>query len=605
MKYKTTDKWLPADGFTLESNALEAVHSDNNTLIIAGPGAGKTELLAQRACYLLETNSCPNPKRILAISFKRDAARNLRERVGKRCDSSLAYRFDSLTFYAFAKGVLDRFHHGLPKEYKINKDYEIIYGNRDILDVYGGMNIDYRLSTNDDDILNKFYNALPLPPDSLDYHVWEHQLKGEKSYLTFMMITRLAELIIKKNPQLKKYLQTTYSHVFLDEFQDTTSLQYQLLNSCFKDSNTVMTAVGDDKQRIMLWAGALSGVFEDFRADYSANQLSLMTNYRSAPNLVYLQNYLITNLLHKEQITQINPLWDKSDGDAYVWIFDNQNTEREYLYGNIQHWIENGVEPREICVLVKQKLQTYAGSLIKYFNERGIPTRDENKYQDLLTDEVVLFIVNLLYLVDDEKKYEAKNYVINFLSHLNSSVFDNEILQEEEKLYGLIDELRNNLNDDFTQFIDTIVDVIIAFVDIDKIKAAHPVYKNETYSNNMLSSISQYLKDEAGTTTDLTAILDAISGVGVIPVMTIHKSKGLEYHTVIFVGLEDDAFWSYARQSDEDKCAFFVALSRAKERVVFTFSRNRNGKPQRSRVINELFKSLGDSGRVQIQEVKQ
>jgi DNA helicase II / ATP-dependent DNA helicase PcrA len=51
--------------------------------------------------------------------------------------------------------------------------------------------------------------------------------------------------------------------------------------------------------------------------------------------------------------------------------------------------------------------------------------------------------------------------------------------------------------------------------------------------------------------------------------MTIHKSKGLEYHTIIFIGLEDGAFWTFQRQPDEDKCAFFVALSRAKERVIF------------------------------------
>jgi superfamily I DNA/RNA helicase len=86
--------------------------------------------------------------------------------------------------------------------------------------------------------------------------------------------------------------------------------------------------------------------------------------------------------------------------------------------------------------------------------------------------------------------------------------------------------------------------------------------------------------------------------------MTIHKSKGLEYHTVIFMGLEDGAFWSYDKQPDEDKCAFFVALSRAKERVAFTFSRNRNGRAQSLTKIEELFKSLEDSKKVAFQEIK-
>lgn len=103
MKYKAVDEWIPADGFVLEPNALDTVKSEQNTLVIAGPGAGKTELLAQRACFLLETNQCPYPKKILAISFKRDAAYNLKERVLKRCGSDLAVRFESMTFDAFAK----------------------------------------------------------------------------------------------------------------------------------------------------------------------------------------------------------------------------------------------------------------------------------------------------------------------------------------------------------------------------------------------------------------------------------------------------------------------------------------------------------------------
>ena len=76
----------------------------------------------------------------------------------------------------------------------------------------------------------------------------------------------------------------------------------------------------------------------------------------------------------------------------------------------------------------------------------------------------------------------------------------------------------------------------------------------------------------------MKSALDTLVGIDTIPVMTIHKSKGLEYNTVIFVGLEDGAFWTYKSQSKEDNCAFFVAVSRAKERVIFTFSKKRQDK---------------------------
>ena len=605
MKYKAVDEWIPADGFVLEPNALDTVKSEQNTLVIAGPGAGKTELLAQRACFLLETNQCPYPKKILAISFKRDAAYNLKERVLKRCGSDLAVRFESMTFDAFAKNIVDRFRKGLPERYAVNSEYEIIFGERDILDVFEGIDRNYRSTHSDKQILDDYYGKLPLSPDSIHYSVWEHQLRGARSFLTFKMVMRLAELIMNTNPKLREYLKETYSHIFLDEFQDTTTLQYEFLNTCFGDSEAVLTAVGDDKQRIMLWAGALPEIFSKFIEDYGANQLSLQMNFRSAPNLVELQNYLITNLLRKEDTVICNPNWNKGDGEAYLWIFKNPQQEIEYLHSNVERWVnKDNINPRDICILVKQQLQKYAGELIDYFNEHGIAARDESKYQDLLTEEVILFIVNFLYLINSNKAIDSKSSVLNFLSNINSSYSDKEVFAEEIKLHKFIKTIRSVFQKDFTKCIEGIVNDIISFAGADKIKSSYPAYKNKKYFSETIGSFSQLLKEEAKGATNLKTILDTITGVGVIPIMTIHKSKGLEYHTVIFMGLEDGAFWSYDKQPDEDKCAFFVALSRAKERVAFTFSRNRNGRAQSLTKIEELFKSLEDSKKVAFQEIK-
>lgn len=65
--------------------------------------------------------------------------------------------------------------------------------------------------------------------------------------------------------------------------------------------------------------------------------------------------------------------------------------------------------------------------------------------------------------------------------------------------------------------------------------------------------------------------LDAYEGLHAVPLMTIHKSKGLEYHTVVFIGLDDGAWWSYAGDQIESTASFFVAFTRAKQRVVFTY----------------------------------
>ena len=129
------DQWQPVGVAALEANALDVVRSSDNRSVIAGPGAGKTELLAQRAAYLLQTGTAPRPRRILAISFKRDAAVNLAARVAQRCHRDHAGRLDSMTFDAFAKGLIDRFGQALPSRWRPTPDYEIIFpGERDFRD---------------------------------------------------------------------------------------------------------------------------------------------------------------------------------------------------------------------------------------------------------------------------------------------------------------------------------------------------------------------------------------------------------------------------------------------------------------------------------------
>ena len=89
--------------------AIPCREQERSVAVTAGPGSGKTELLAQRADFLLRTNICPYPRRILAISFKTDAAANLGARVRERVPPDLASRLDSQTFHSFALRLIRRF----------------------------------------------------------------------------------------------------------------------------------------------------------------------------------------------------------------------------------------------------------------------------------------------------------------------------------------------------------------------------------------------------------------------------------------------------------------------------------------------------------------
>ena len=88
--------------------------------------------------------------------------------------------------------------------------------------------------------------------------------------------------------------------------------------------------------------------------------------------------------------------------------------------------------------------------------------------------------------------------------------------------------------------------------------------------------------------------------------MTIHKSKGLEYSAVYFIGLEDSAFWNFRNRSEEERCAFFVAISRAKEAITFTFCKQRTGTKypiQQHKVINEFFELLQMPGVAEVKNI--
>ena len=188
--------WKPSDNIVLEDAALASIKEPNNVSIVAGPGAGKTELLAHKAGYLIETGICTYPKKILAISFKVDAASNLQERVEKRYGKDVSSRFESRTFDSFAKGLLDQFLHALPEEYKPAKQYEIISNERLIDDIIKGYITD----------TNVFYPS------------WQQFFQSQKDALIHLQVThktqKSLDLLDDQNDLLTAY-QLFYFHVFL------------------------------------------------------------------------------------------------------------------------------------------------------------------------------------------------------------------------------------------------------------------------------------------------------------------------------------------------------------------------------------------------------
>lgn len=517
---------------------------------------------------------------------------------------------------AFAKNILDHFLYALPDELRPATDY--LVNDPDIIDAAfhcaGFKNpngfTQSRLKTEYDDILSRI--SLPLTGDGLGHKVWPLLLKGfngNKATLTFKMIMMLAMYIIETNPYIKQALQMTYSFVFLDEFQDTTAIQYAFVKECFWNSGTKVTSVGDNKQRIMVWAGAVKTIFNDFYRELNPKCIRLIMNHRSAPRLVALQKAMYESL--KEKATEVcaSGNWAEDDGNIALFIADNEQLEAAAVSKDILLKISNGVEPHDICILCKQKPQDYASAVIEELEKHGVRARIETGYQDLIKEPIVDLFIKFMICADSRKHPNEWTFIEELLVELwgISGMRENDTFDEmQRKLSAVVNVVKKNIQQklDTEQWHSTL-NSIIDFFGIGNIKAKFPAYKQGTYFMNVINQFeSLFFEEYVAAHGVWNLAIENFRGDHSVPIMTIHKSKGLEYNAVYFIGLEDSAFWNFRNQPDEDRCTFFVALSRAKASVTFTFCKKRSGMKcpmQRHNAINEFFDLLQRPG---IAEVK-
>lgn len=522
------DEWAPADGLSLEPNALVAAKEiERNLALTAGPGAGKTEMLAQRADFLLRTGASRYPKRILAISFKVDASQNLKARVRKRCGPELAVRFDSHTFHAFAKRIIDRF--------------------RPVLTGKDALDPDYSIGPN----------------------------RIQRRAITFNDMVPLAVQIVESSQIARKAIRQTYSHVFLDEFQDCTNAQYEFIKVCFQNSTVRMTAVGDTKQRIMGWAGALEGVFDSYAQDFDAHPLNLYQNFRSEPRLRRMQNAMVRVMDPAAALSDAELPGD--EGEIEVLRFDNDDDEAESVAEYVRSWVEDeGVEPSEIAVLVSKQQNLYCQKLRVALDVKGMPYREEDAIQNLASEPVARLIVDFLLVVtgqrqsgplhrlldllvfgrglDEEAEYRARSRWNRFVENVK------ERLSAEEADLADLDDLR------------TIIDELIDIVGRDVIVSFSSEYAQGNYLQQQIDATTARAHTLLSEAEDPSAALASFSGDRAIKIMSIHKSKGLEFDTVVLLGVEAQTFWG---EQDAERSAYFVGISRAKHRLCLTVCEER------------------------------
>lgn len=622
--------WRPHGIDDLEEAAWAALRAGTAS-VTAGPGAGKTEFLAQRAGYLLETGICRPPQQILAISFKRDAAANLRRRVEARLPEHAA-RFTSMTFDAFTKSIVDRFTRLLPQEWTFEESYEIGFSSRTEIETF----LSEIASSAPDGLQGEVYsisastflpNVLgaaelpsrrseqPPPTTAREYAVhqwWARNYLGRANpVVDFVMLNRLAELMIRTSPQLQRALQATYPFVFIDEFQDTTYAQYSFLKSVFAGHGTTVTAVGDRKQRIMGWAGALSDAFTQFEHDFAAEPFALIMNFRSTQQLVDLQHRFAKRLdpQTRHQKSQVAPAVGESPIE--VWSFPTAEREAQAIAAWIASDIEHsGRQPSEFALIARQKVADLEPALTEALRAVGLKLRNDDaevgklRLLDLLKDDLVHLLVGIVRLAATRGgQPQTWQGVTDLLGRVASPTFAREVgTQLEDDLTAFLDELRRwfaqtplesgaapDLSEQVTQ---ALTDKLAAFVNLDSAGFRRTFGDRPEDIQVTLDAFRIRVAQVLRRVDSWDAVADAFSDADAVPLLTVHRSKGLEYHTVFFIGLDRDQWWAHTRDTIESTMTFFVGVSRAAERLVFTQCDQRGGPAP----LGELYEDLRDAG---------
>jgi len=536
------EDWRPVDGLILEPNALRAARETTESLALtAGPGAGKTEMLAQRADFLLRTGVCRYPKRILAISFKVDASRNLKDRVRHRCGPELAARLDSHTFHAFAKRLIDRF--------------RPVLSGRDTLDP------DYTIGT----------------------------MRIHRRQITFEDLVPLAVQILQDSEIVRNAVRQTYSHVFLDEFQDCNNEQYKLVRSAFLDTKILLTAVGDTKQRIMGWAGALEGIFERFANDFHALSLNLYQNFRSQLRLRRMQNAMV-KVMDPEAAVPDSELLGHG-GSVEILESNDNRTEAKGVSEIIYGWINTvGIAPSQIAVLVSRQPELYAQQLTRELVNRQIPFRTEQALQDLSVEPAARLIVDFLIVVLSNRAPDPFNRLMDFL--LSAAIDDDDGYRLRTRWSRFIDDARTQLQVRLAGSPQIALEKITAkFLEVlgrNVLMGLSSDYERGGRLDEVIEQTHQRIRELLQVEADPVKVLSRFSEDSAVRVMTIHKSKGLEFEAVVMMAIEKETFWG---KTEDERSAFFVGISRAKERLLLSVAKRRERPDGYNRRWDETRKS--------------
>ncbi len=527
-------------------------------LIVAGPGTGKTKTLTAHIAYLL-TAGHTNPAEIMALTFTAKAAREMRQRLAALLGSGAAVLPPIMTFHAFGHALLKR--HGAIKTLVSKQQHDDIIRGLTKPAAFKG------LHSRELSLLISRAKTMLGPPDD---EPMRQLLVAYQVALAEQNLHDFDDLLCKAYDVLR-YATTsrqTYTHVLVDEFQDTNELQYELLKLLTDGCNVF--AIGDPNQSIYAFRGASAMMFDHFRRDFPDLQtVNLTVNYRSRPEIIELANAVFPNS------PQLVP-HRTAPGSVQALQTLNEYSEAAYIISEIEkgiggsdflhaHADEVAGQPCDYAVLYRT--HRAAKTVQKAFAEAGIPYQIAGEGSPYERPAMQAMIAGLRFLHDPAN---------------NLPVVKNLKPSRVEALLA-----------DFAIADDTkICDAAAAL-------AKRLTVEDEPHLPQFLGMLVQFGAGKIGLAASIKH-LDHISesdfydsSINAVALLTIHASKGLEFEHVFLCASEETIMPKRKQKGEgnlaEERRLFYVAVTRAKKQLTTLYTKTRMGCPAKpSCFITEL-----------------
>ncbi|WP_221793646.1 DNA helicase II [Oceanobacter mangrovi] len=631
-----------------QRNAVAA--SSRHQLVLAGAGSGKTRVLVHRIAWLLKVEQV-SPFGVMAVTFTNKAAREMKGRLEQLLQIPANGMWVG-TFHGLAHRLLKQHW----REAKLPQYFQILDSDdqlRLVKRLMKANNIDEsrypprQLQWFINEQKDEGRRAAHLIPSADPfartlqqfYQVYEEHCQ-QSGMVDFGEILLRAHELWLHNPELLQHYQQRFSHILVDEFQDTNNIQYAWIRLLAGDSVSVM-AVGDDDQSIYGWRGANIGNIRNFQQDFpGAELIKLEQNYRSTANILAAANAVIANnsgRLGKNLIT------DGAAGDHIrLYRAFNEQDEARYIADQVDAWTRKGRKRTEMAILYRSNAQSR--TLEEAMLRAGIPYRiygGQRFYERLEIKNAVAYLRLLLNRNDDA----AMERVINVPSRaigektldlLRSVARDQgcslwqacQLILQQGSLakraassvagfLELVDELSVGLEElELHEIVDNVIQQSGLIPHHQKEKGEKGQARIENLEELVnAAKLFEGSDEEASPLAQFVdnAALDAGEGQAeeyddAVQMMTLHSAKGLEFPQVVLAGMEEGLFphkmsMDEADGLEEERRLAYVGITRAMEQLVLTHAESRRLHGQEnystpSRFIREIPSQLIDEVRL-------